>query len=1156
MHLKRRKFLQISAATAASIAALNRNNLALSSMVTKVDNPLSSYPDVKWERLYHDQYRYDRTFTYACSPNDTHQCRVRAFVRNGVVMRTEQNYAHQNYGDIYGNKATRNWNPRMCLKGYTFARRVYGPYRLKYPMIRKMWKQWADDGFPHLSEDNRVKYKFRSRASDGFVRVSWDDAFMYAAKGFEAIARRYSGKAGGQLLLDQGYDPDMVKDMGGAGTRTLKFRGGMGLLQVIGVYGTYRVSTMMALLDVYVRGATEKNARGGRNWSNYTWHGDQAPGHPWSHGLQTSDIDFNDLRFSKLTIQVGKNLIENKMPEAHWLAEIQERGGTIVTISPEYNPPATKSDYWIPIRPGLSDTSIFLYITKSLIDNNQYDKDFVKGYTDFPLLIRTDNLKKLRANDVIKDHKNLLKKDGYSYAVQGLTDAQYKKIGGDFCVWDSKTNSVKAISRDHIGKYMKSAGIDPALEGTFKVKLKNGEEVPVMPVFQMYKVHLQDYDLDSVHEICGAEKSKLKRLAHDFATIKPISIHYGEGINHWFHATLHNRATYLPLMLTGNLGAFGSGSHTWAGNYKAGNWQASKWSGPGFYGLVAEDPFHQNLDPKARAKDLKIKGRAKGEEVGYWNHGDMPLVVNTPKYGRKNFTGWSAMPTPTKALWYVNVNLFNNAKHHYDMIFNVNPKIEMIITSDIEMTSSAEYSDIIFAANTWMEKEVHECATACSNPFIQIWKGGIKPLYDTLDDLNCQAGVANALFKLTGDKRFYNHYKFALEGNHDVYLNRILDGSTTTTSPVKGKGSYSVEKIIKGEYGEEGGALMMYRTYPRNSFWEQTQEDRPTYLDHGRFAAYSDDPTAIEAGENFIVHREGPEATPFLPNVIVSTNPYIRPDDQGLPEDAEHWDERTVRNIKKPWSAVKRTKNFLWEKGYKFYCVTPKTRHRVHSQWSVCDWNLIWNNNYGDPYRMDKRCPGVGEHQLHINPQAAKDMGIGDGDYVYADANPADRPYRNWRPSDPRYKVARLMVRAKYNPAYPYSTTMMKHAPYTASEKTVKAHESRPDGRAVSADTGYQSNFRYGSQQSVTRDWSMPMHQTDTLFHKKKIAMRFFFGCEPDNHGVNTVPKETLIKITKAEDAGIGGVGLWDPVKTGLTPANENRLSKMYLKGKLVRVNV
>lgn len=1156
MDVKRRKFLQISGAAAAAVAALKGKSLALNAMqpVVKVDNPLESYPDVGWEKLYHDQYRYDRTFTFACSPNDTHQCRVRAFVRNGVVMRVEQNYAHQNYGDIYGNKATRNWNPRMCLKGYTFPRRVYGPYRLKYPMIRKGWKTWADDGFPGLTMDMRAKYKHLTRGTDTFVRVSWDDAFKYAAKGFNAIATRYSGEAGAQILRDDGYDEDMIEDMGGAGTRTLKFRGGMGLLQVIGVYGTYRVSNMMALLDAHIRKVPGDKAKGGRNWSNYTWHGDQAPGHPWTHGLQTSDIDFNDLRFSKLTVQVGKNLIENKMPEAHWLTEIQERGGKIVTISPEYNPPASKSDYWIPIRPGLSDTSIFLYLTKYLMDNKLYDADFVKGYTDFPLLVRTDTLKTLRANEVWKRHKPMLKKSGYSYDVQGLTDKYYKKLGYDFVVWDAKKDKPVPISRDHIGKYMKADGIDPSLEAVKTIKLADGHEVPVMTVFQMYKVHLQDYDLDTVHEICGAPKHLLKRLAHDSATIKPYSIHYGEGINHWFHATLHNRATSLPLMLTGNIGNFGGGSHTWAGNYKAGNWQACKWSGPGFYGLVAEDPFNQNLNPKASAKELKIKGHVKGEEVAYWNRYDTPLVVNTPKYGRKNFTGKTMMPTPTKSIWFVNVNLFNNAKNSYDMLFNVNPKIDMIITSDVEMTSSCEYADIIFAANSWIEKEVHECATACSNPFLNIWKGGIKPLYDTLDDLNIQAGIANALYKETGDKRFYNHYKFALEGNHDVYLNRLLDGSMTTHG-------YTVEGIINGKAGskstEPGGALLMYRTYPRTSLWEQTQEDRPFYTYHGRIQAYSDDPTAIASGENFIVHREGTEATPYLPNVIVSTNPYVRPDDYGIPEDAEHWDDRTIRNIKKSWNATKNyTKNFLWEKGYKFYCVTPKTRHRVHSQWSVTDWNLIWNNNYGDPYRMDKRTPGVGEHQLHINPEAAKDLGIGDGDYVYCDANPADRPYRNWRPSDPRYKVARLMVRAKYNPAYPYNTTMMKHAPWIATEKSVKAHETRQDGRALSADTGYQSNFRYGSQQSITRDWSMPMHQTDTLFHKKKIAMKFMFGGEPDNHGVNTVPKETLVKITKAEDAGIGGRGLWDPVKTGLTPGNENAMSKRYLKGQLVRIDV
>jgi nitrate reductase alpha subunit len=78
------------------------------------------------------------------------------------------------------------------------------------------------------------------------------------------------------------------------------------------------------------------------------------------------------------------------------------------------------------------------------------------------------------------------------------------------------------------------------------------------------------------------------------------------------------------------------------------------------------------------------------------------------------------------------------------------------------------------------------------------------------------------------------------------------------------------------------------------------------------------------------------------------------------------------------------------------------------------------------------------------------------------------------------------MLRVKYNHAYPYNIIMMKHAPFIATEKSVKAHETRPDGRALSANTGYQANLRYGSQQSVTRNWHMPMHQTDTLFHKAK----------------------------------------------------------------------
>jgi nitrate reductase alpha subunit len=213
--------------------------LALTALqpVIEVGNPLGDYPDRSWERVYHDQYRYDSSFTWVCSPNDTHACRVRAFVRNGVVMRVEQNYDHQTYEDLYGNRGTFAHNPRMCLKGFTFHRRVYGPYRLKGPLMRKGWKQWMDDGSPELTPETKRKYKFDSRFLDDMLRVSWDTAFTYAAKAMIIIATRYSGEAGARRLRAQGYAPEMIEMMKGAGVRCFKHRAGMPILGLIGKHG-------------------------------------------------------------------------------------------------------------------------------------------------------------------------------------------------------------------------------------------------------------------------------------------------------------------------------------------------------------------------------------------------------------------------------------------------------------------------------------------------------------------------------------------------------------------------------------------------------------------------------------------------------------------------------------------------------------------------------------------------------------------------------------------------------------------------------------------------------------------------------------------------------------------------------------------------------
>jgi len=1141
----RRGFLATAGAAGAAAFAFPRAASGLSA-VQGVGNPLEHYPSRGWEKVYRDQYRYDRSFTWICAPNDTHMCRMRAFVRNGVMVRAEQNYDVDKYGDMYGVRSTVGWHPRGCPKGYTFQRRVYGPYRLKGPVVRRGWRQWAEAGFPSLSENPelRTTYKFDDRGSDTFERVTWAEAAEYVAGGLAAAAETYSGDAGQARLEADDYDPEMLKPWKGAGTNTIKIGSNLPIHGLIGKFGMYRLANGLGLLDHHVRGVGPDQAQGARGWNEYTWRGDQAPGTPFSTGLQTSDMDFNDLRFSKLVVMIGKNLVENKMAESHWFIEGMERGAKIVNIAPDYAAPSAKSDYWIGVRPGISDLAMLLGIARIIIDHDWHDAAFVKRFTDFPLLVRTDTLKRLRPEEVIEGYTPADLTDGPSYRIHGLTDEQREKIG-DFCMWDPAAGQVVPVNRDQVGQKLP---VDPALDGTFEVQTLDGETVEVMPIFEMYRRHLKDYDLATVAEITGAKAELIERLARDMATIKPMAIHFGEGINHYFHATLHNRACFMLGALTGNIGRHGAGVFSWAGNYKGAMFQAG-WGQPGVGAYAAEDPFNPQMDENATIDHHSIRHCSSHEEPSYWGYGEKILKPTTPE-GEKRFTGDSHLPAPTKVMWYNNANFINQAKWVYELIQNVLPKIDMIVDQQIEWTGSAEYADVILPVNSWVEFEDREVGGSCSNPFLQVWgKNGIRPVHDTVDDAKVFALVGDALAEKYDDRRFSDYWKWISEGKADVYIQRVLDSCITT----RGKdGPYQLDRILRGEYGgEPGAALFLFRTTPRVAFWEQINDQLPFYTDSGRLANYCDLDRVIEYGENLIVHREGVEATPYLPNVIVSTSPYVRPDDYGIPAEEMDPDLRTVRNLKMPWSEVKNTVNPLWAQGFSFFCSTPKSRHSTHSSWSTVDWHWVYSSDFGDPYRKDKRAPGVSDRQIQIGPDAAERLGLMAGDYVWVDANPVDRPFRGWQANGKhlRDRAFRCMVRVKVNPGLPSNFSILKHTGWIASERSVLAHETRADGRALATDTGYQASYRYGSHQSITRGWLPPMHQLDDLFHKKSGAMGFTFGFDVDNHAVNTVPKETLVRIVKAEDGGIGGKGPWKRGTGPYAPDSESADLKAYLAG-------
>ena len=60
MALTRRQFLQATGAAGALTLADQGLGLSLLQPAVEVGNPLESYPDRNWERMYRDIYRHDK----------------------------------------------------------------------------------------------------------------------------------------------------------------------------------------------------------------------------------------------------------------------------------------------------------------------------------------------------------------------------------------------------------------------------------------------------------------------------------------------------------------------------------------------------------------------------------------------------------------------------------------------------------------------------------------------------------------------------------------------------------------------------------------------------------------------------------------------------------------------------------------------------------------------------------------------------------------------------------------------------------------------------------------------------------------------------------------------------------------------------------------
>jgi DMSO reductase family type II enzyme molybdopterin subunit len=241
--------------------------------------------------------------------------------------------------------------------------------------------------------------------------------------------------------------------------------------------------------------------------------------------------------FGKLILIWHMNPVYTRIPSYHFIAEARYNGSEIITIAPDYSPSAIHADEWIPVEPG-ADAALGLGVAQVLLSNGTYDAAFVKEQTDFPLLVRSDTKKFLREPDM----------------TGGGNEDQ-------FYFWDPATSAPAKAPRGTL-----KLPCDPALEGRYTVKLRDGKTVEVRPAFDIFKEILnREYTPEQASKMCGTNPDTIRRLADKAWKARGhVQILVGWNSSKYYHGDLMERAMCALLALTGSVGKKGSGIRGWS----------------------------------------------------------------------------------------------------------------------------------------------------------------------------------------------------------------------------------------------------------------------------------------------------------------------------------------------------------------------------------------------------------------------------------------------------------------------------------------------------------------------------------------------------------------------------------------------------------------
>lgn len=190
-------------------------------------------------------------------------------------------------------------------------------------------------------DEDRLKtplIRTEERGKQVFREASWDEALDYVAGKMKSIGEKYGNECTALLTHGSG--------------------------------GKYFGNLIRAFGSDSIAAPSYAQCRGPREVAFHMTFGE---------GVQSPER--TDIRDTRCLVLIGSHLGENMHNgQVQEMSDAIDNGASVITVDPRYSTAASKSKFWLPIKPS-TDLALLLAWINVIINEGWYDKDYVEKYT-------------------------------------------------------------------------------------------------------------------------------------------------------------------------------------------------------------------------------------------------------------------------------------------------------------------------------------------------------------------------------------------------------------------------------------------------------------------------------------------------------------------------------------------------------------------------------------------------------------------------------------------------------------------------------------------------------------------------------------------------------------------------------------------------------